>query len=61
MLDIRADPDLDQDTQLTQHDEGTDAGQAWFLVAAAIAAAPTLALLGMRLARPVNHVREGIS
>jgi sulfoxide reductase heme-binding subunit YedZ len=36
--------------------EGSDAGQAWFLVALAIAVAPPLALL---LVRPVNHLREG--
>jgi sulfoxide reductase heme-binding subunit YedZ len=38
--------------------EGTDAGQAWFLLAVAIAVAPALALL---LVRPINHLREGIS
>ena len=38
--------------------EGSDAGQAWFLVALAIAVAPPLALL---LVRPVNHLREGTS
>jgi sulfoxide reductase heme-binding subunit YedZ len=38
--------------------EGTDAGQAWFLLAVAIAVAPPLVLL---LVRPINHLREGIS
>ena len=32
--------------------EGTDAGQAWFLIAIAIVAAPALALLAYRLAPP---------
>jgi methionine sulfoxide reductase heme-binding subunit len=38
--------------------EGTDAGEAWFLLAVAIAVAPPLVLL---LIRPINHLREGIS
>jgi sulfoxide reductase heme-binding subunit YedZ len=38
--------------------EGTDAAQAWFLLAVGIAAAPALALL---LVRPVKHLREGTS
>jgi methionine sulfoxide reductase heme-binding subunit len=38
--------------------EGSDAGQAWFLAAVAIAVVPPLVLL---LLRPVNHLREGIS
>ena len=38
--------------------EGTDASQAWFLLAVAIAVAPALVLL---LVRPINHLREGIS
>jgi sulfoxide reductase heme-binding subunit YedZ len=38
--------------------EGTDAGEAWFLLAVAIAVAPSLVLL---LLRPINHLREGIS
>jgi methionine sulfoxide reductase heme-binding subunit len=38
--------------------EGTDAGQAWFLLATAIAVAPALALL---LARHANHLRQETS